>query len=375
MPRANRIIKLVESISEAALDPAAWPGALNALADATGAHVAALGSHDVRTNAWSNIAPRQDPEYIQLYYDYWAPRNPLRQMWQPDPRHGVVTPEMLMPREEYTRTPFFQEWVVPQHIEAAIATKTLLDDGVVTVLRLWRPWRVGDFRPQEIELFAALIPHIRRAVQIQHRMAVLEMQRATSVAAFDRLLDGVLLIDSSFGILFANRAADALLCEGDGLRRKGDGIAAATPACTVALRQLIGGGNGGARLSHAGGRCELTRQGGRAPLAVLVVPLHSEVSWITLRRPAAVLFVTDPDRDRRLQADALLRRFGLTGAESRFVGEIVKGDGLQAAADRLHVSLATARTHLRHVFEKTGIQRQAELVALMAACKGALRDD
>jgi DNA-binding CsgD family transcriptional regulator len=38
------------------------------------------------------------------------------------------------------------------------------------------------------------------------------------------------------------------------------------------------------------------------------------------------------------------------------------------------VSLATARTHLRHVFEKTGTQRQAELVALMSA-QGAIRED
>jgi DNA-binding CsgD family transcriptional regulator len=375
MNRAGQVARLVAFISDAALDPAAWPTALDALADATGAHIAALGSHDARTNTWANIAPRQDPEYMRLYYDHWAQRNPLRQMWQPNPRLGVITPEMMMPRDVYTRTPFFQEWVMPQQIEAAMATKTLLDDGVATVLRLWRPWRIGDFRRQEIALFAALIPHIRRAIQLQHRLAVLEMQRATSVMAFDRLRDGVLLIDDGFDILFANRAAEDLLNEGDGLRREVDGIAASTPAGTAALRRLINGGNGGSQIAGAGGRCNLARRDGRGQLQVLVVPLRSEVSWITLRRPAAVLFVTDPDRDKRMQADGLRRHFSLTGAEIRFVTEIVKGDGLQAAADRLRVSLATARTHLRHVFEKTGTQRQAELVALMSAEHGALRDD
>ena len=75
--------------------------------------------------------------------------------------------------------------------------------------------------------------------------------------------------------------------------------------------------------------------------------------------------------------DGVLRAVvsGLTRAEAAFLGEIVKGDGLQAAADRLGVSLATARTHLRHVFEKTGTQRQAELVGLMVLGQTTLRED
>jgi DNA-binding CsgD family transcriptional regulator len=97
--------------------------------------------------------------------------------------------------------------------------------------------------------------------------------------------------------------------------------------------------------------------------------------WIAPRRPAAVLFVTDPDRDGRVRIDELRQRFGLTRAETGFLGEIVKGDGLQAAADRLGVSLATARTHLRHVFDKTGTQRQADLVGLMVVGQTTLREE
>jgi DNA-binding CsgD family transcriptional regulator len=93
---------------------------------------------------------------------------------------------------------------------------------------------------------------------------------------------------------------------------------------------------------------------------VLAVPIRGETSWIAQRRPAAVPFVTDPDRDGRVRTDELRRRFGLTRAETGFLSGIVKGDGLQAAADRLGVSLATVRTHLRHVFDKTGTLRQAD---------------
>src|SRR5712691_11247258 len=67
MDRARRLAEVLDLVFDAALDPAAWPRALDGLADATGASMAALGSYDPRTNAMASLAPRQDPEYIRLY--------------------------------------------------------------------------------------------------------------------------------------------------------------------------------------------------------------------------------------------------------------------------------------------------------------------
>jgi DNA-binding CsgD family transcriptional regulator len=110
-------------------------------------------------------------------------------------------------------------------------------------------------------------------------------------------------------------------------------------------------------------------------LSVLVAPVRTEVAWMAAHRPAAILFVTDPDRQRAFQIGVVGRRFGLTPAEIRFVSQIIKGDGLSEAAKRLGISLATARTHMRHVSEKTGVKRQAELVSLLAMHSSALRED
>ena len=193
--------------------------------------------------------------------------------------------------------------------------------------------------------------HIREAFGSSHRFTR-DTPDPAPAAPFDPARDGVVIVDGDFRIMFANAAARALLAQGGGLRRGHDGITATTPADTITLRRLIAG---------AGGLCALTRNAGRPPLAVLAVPLRSEAAG-----NATILFLTDPDRDRRQRADALQRQFGLTRAEGTFLVEIVKGDGLRAAAGRLGVSLATARTHLRHVFEKTGARRQAELVGLAA---------
>jgi DNA-binding CsgD family transcriptional regulator len=45
---------------------------------------------------------------------------------------------------------------------------------------------------------------------------------------------------------------------------------------------------------------------------------------------------------------------------------LVEGRSLRGASEDLDVSYSTVRNHLQHIFEKTGVSRQAELVALLA---------
>jgi DNA-binding CsgD family transcriptional regulator len=59
----------------------------------------------------------------------------------------------------------------------------------------------------------------------------------------------------------------------------------------------------------------------------------------------------------------------MTPAEAGFAIEILSGDGIQAAADRLSISRSTARTHLSRIFDKTGTRRQAELVRVLISTK------
>ena len=71
------------------------------------------------------------------------------------------------------------------------------------------------------------------------------------------------------------------------------------------------------------------------------------------------------DRATSRPLDAFSRHYGLTPAETRMAGELLVGDGIAGAANRLRISEATARTHRIRVFQKTGARRQAELVRLI----------
>ena len=87
-----------------------------------------------------------------------------------------------------------------------------------------------------------------------------------------------------------------------------------------------------------------------------------------------MLFITDPEANPGVRPQWLREDFGLTPAEAVVAVEILEADGLQAAARRLGISLATAHTHLAHVFDKTGTRRQAELVRLLLQSQPAARE-
>ena len=67
----------------------------------------------------------------------------------------------------------------------------------------------------------------------------------------------------------------------------------------------------------------------------------------------------------QVRAPAALDRFGFTPAKTIFALEITEGDGRKATAERLGISVGTARSHLSKIFDKTGVTRQAKLVRLL----------
>ena len=81
------------------------------------------------------------------------------------------------------------------------------------------------------------------------------------------------------------------------------------------------------------------------------------------------LVLPDADTPTGIQAwlKALGRHHGLTGAEVRVLGLLAGGQDAAAMAASLGVSMATIRSHIRALFDKTGVRRQAELVRLALA--------
>jgi DNA-binding CsgD family transcriptional regulator len=55
----------------------------------------------------------------------------------------------------------------------------------------------------------------------------------------------------------------------------------------------------------------------------------------------------------------------LDDAEADVALRVLRGEGLKPICGELSLSMATVKTHLQHVFDKTDTHRQAELVRLL----------
>lgn len=125
---------------------------------------------------------------------------------------------------------------------------------------------------------------MQRAVQLQLRLAALEDQHSGSAEVLNRLRQGVLLVDDSGKVRFANRAAEEMFADGAGLRVAGGVVQAARTDETSTLHKTIAScvetAAHGAETAIS--RVRLSRGDGRRPLSVLAIPLRPQAPWMRL---------------------------------------------------------------------------------------------
>ena len=97
-------------------------------------------------------------------------------------------------------------------------------------------------------------------------------------------------------------------------------------------------------------------------LAILVAPLTLPAASLERK---AVIFVADTEKRALPSEDSISRLFGLSRAEARLVRKLAEGLRLEEAAEKCGITPSTARTYLKQCFQKTGTDRQAELVRLI----------
>jgi DNA-binding CsgD family transcriptional regulator len=368
---------LIDLIYEATLDNDLWPSVLIKLADAVGAAHVVMPSVDWRAKIFATIAPRDDPELIASYKEYWAFRDPLfrRATFRPmgerratfRPVGEIYTLDSLMPREEFAATPVFNEWWRPaQYSLATAGTSLVAEDQFSALVCVSNAPGKDSLTGEQLRLFEAVARHLGRAVRINRQLWKLELANLAATERIEMLPEGAMLADASGRVVLANAAAKAMLDARDGMFLC-DGHLAVAGSPDALLKLVASCARRSVGIGGPGGELKVPRDFPRSPLHVTAAPLRSDtrlpdVPWIGVGSPVALVTVTDRDLDRRRRQMNLRRRFDLTSMEAALAVEILRGDGRKAAARRCGISDATAKTHLKNIFEKTGTHRQAELV-------------
>jgi DNA-binding CsgD family transcriptional regulator len=372
----EELVALVGALYEAALDDELWPKVLEQIADATGTVQAAIASADREANIISVIAPRVDPGLLASWQDDWAYRDPffLRAILRPP--GGVYTLESLIAREEFAASEVFNMiWRKANCSLATAAANLIADDKFCVLIGISNP-RGSDFLTgEQLQLFEIISRHCNRAVRICRKLWQLDLAKLAAQPRLEALAQGVMLVDVRGRVAAANAVAKEMLDAREGLFLC-QGRLAFCGSGDILHRFAVSSARAPPALGGAGGKIIVPRAPPKPPLDVFVAPLVSrarlmDVPWTGFGSPVAVVTVRDPDREQRRLEEKLRRRFGFTQAEAAFAAQILKGDGRRAAAQRCEITDGTAKSHLAHIFEKTGTSRQAELVRFLLGCVNA----
>jgi DNA-binding CsgD family transcriptional regulator len=356
---------MVGQIYDAAVEPGRWPQVLETLSDFLEGAATKLTFQNARTLRSQANSVRMPPEADLAYSRYYYKTNVFLPRIARLSAGTLIPIWELLPREVYRRSEFYNDFCRPGEMCHSIGVVLANEPGMRVVFTCGRAEETGEFEPEHIERLRRVGPHLVRAASVGLRLSRSEVARSANVEALDRVAQGVLIVAANGEILFANRAAETLLTEADGIRVEKSALRATRRADAAQFQRLIA--TAAERSDAAGGSIALARPVPRRPLSVLVAPLKIESTWFVTGRPAAIVFVADPDSAPRTAPDQLRNLYQLTPAEATVAIAIARGEGLQAVADELGIGLTTARTHLQHVFEKTETRRQAELVRLIAA--------
>ena len=187
--------------------------------------------------------------------------------------------------------------------------------------------------------------------------------------ALDLVNVGLLVTSASGQMLLANRTAEQILKIRDGIELGPTGLVRTSLKCVPSLNALMDAAIK-AGVGFRDSVLPVRRPSGRRPLTAIVRSVEGASLQPDPLAPATLLFILDPETSVETVEAELRQLYGLTSTEARLANLLMEGKALDECCKILNIRRSTARTHLQHLFEKVGVQRQSELVSLLLKSVG-----
>ncbi|MGY5775082.1 helix-turn-helix transcriptional regulator [Rhizobium sp. LEGMi135b] len=369
---------LIGSIYDCALDPSLWEQTLAQVAQLLACEKAILSLNELQRN---RILIKKSVGWDP----YWLAE---RAKHLPE-IHGRLSPWLLchsdldtpyiasreIPSGELGASRYVQNCLRPQGI-VDVAHFFLISTSAYfsEVVLCWQEPH-GIMSDREIEIGMLLLPHLRRAVTISNVLDIRTVECARMTETLDALPQGVVLTNDRGTILHANRSAVQILKNGSPIGISKGALHAKSRAANDELSQAIAlAARDESAIGKTGIAICLTEADIR-PVFAHVLPMAGGQLRSQLQPAAIAAVFIDAPPDEQNSAVALATAFRLTAAETRLLAQLVVGYTLSEAAIELGIAKTTAKTHLTHIFMKTGVSRQADLMrlAMQAAAPGSAR--
>jgi DNA-binding CsgD family transcriptional regulator len=247
------------------------------------------------------------------------------------------------------------------------------DDQHYSAMHFWRRPDQADFDEGDQARLQLVLPHVRQALEVQRRLRGAPSGAGTpgavTLANFQNSRHGILILDDQGKVLFINQEGERIARSGAGIAIRDGALQAGDSEAAAEIGRMIAHSTGLARqkLLAPMRPILIPQKPGEQPFEIRIVPVVDGEQRAVLPPQAAVMVViTDPANLMGLSPQCL-RGHGLTGAEARLCQALIRTGSLTEAADDLHISASTARSHLKRVFAKLHVTSQIQLVTRLVA--------
>ena len=365
---AGRMSDLIGMIYDCSIDPERWPQTLAEVCRAIECISGAILLLDLeRSQHKFAYTWGLSSEWAQRYFDY---SDDLTLFYRRAFSKDICLDgeplllSRLMERVGPRGQRIYDEWTKPQGVSEMMQTVVLRQSRRLAVFGANRRASGGELTDTELDIVRMLVPHIRRAVAISDILDAKKIELQTLTATLDSFNAGILVVADQGRILHANRTALDMLSKRDTIAAVGGILSLRDPRAERALADAIELAR--ANEANIGANGIGVPLGNEKAAVAHVLPLaRGDLRTRLAPQATAAVFITEPTDAAAQDISAVVANFGLSPAEGRLLEHLASGESVSEAAEALRISWHTARTHLAHIFSKTGTSRQADLIKLV----------
>lgn len=240
-------------------------------------------------------------------------------------------------------------------------------DGFYLLFGASRGRAGGPFVPRDKERFTHALRLVEHALELDTRLITLNKEKRTLEESLDAVPNATIILTRDLQVLHMNSHAEALIGPGRSLRIRNGRLCTARLADQKALELVVKEADEMRTGNAHPPRTAAIRSDDSPPLLARAYAL-AQSSFVAASDKAGqcVLILTGAKRKVDLGVVAVLDTFELTAAEQRVVQRLLEGTRLADIAAEAGVTIETVRSQLKSAYAKIGVQRQSDLVRLLA---------
>jgi DNA-binding CsgD family transcriptional regulator len=360
---------ILDLIDEAVVDPARWPDALAAFAEAVdgaGAHLIVIdkcpdAKYGARPRFMTAGGRRMNPDTAVRYMEGWKEFDPLlpAAFHLSGPPGTILLCHEFLSKELVLKDAYFQEFLVPSGGRFQTGITLENDANHVTMLDVHS--RNAPLERKRLAHWRPVIEHLRRSIHLSVRLAASLAEGHLLREVIDCQGIACIMVDECMHVFDQSAAGEKLLAQGMVLRVDAAGnLRLSDHTYTSRLKAIVASACRG----HGGGMMHL---GSTAASAVTIQVVSAGVSCGNPFNPAransALVFIEQPSI-RRVSNKARIRAaLGCSAAEAEVAVVLATGASPQQIAADRRTSIYTVRAQIRALLCATASNRIAELVA------------